>query len=44
MSTYLTMPKDHVRELQLSGNRAKARAFMEYCLDLDEGIKNSIRF
>lgn len=44
MSTYLTMPKEYARELQLSGNRAKARAFMEYCLDLDEGIKNSIRF
>lgn len=44
MSAYLTMPKEYARELQLSGNRAKARAFMEYCLDLDEGIKNSVRF
>lgn len=44
MSAYMTMPKEYVMELQNDGKREKARAFMEYCLDLDNGVANSISF
>ena len=44
MSAYMTMPKEYAMQLQNEGKREKARAFMEYCLDLDNGVSNSISF
>ncbi len=44
MSAYMTMPKEYAIQLQNEDKREKARAFMEYCLDLDNGVSNSISF
>lgn len=41
---YFKMPKDYIEELYNKGKREKAKAFMEYCFDLEKKETNSIRF
>lgn len=44
MSRYATFPTQYPLELCASGKRDKARAFLEYCLDLDSDAKNTGTF
>jgi len=44
MSRYATFPTDYPLELNAQGKRDKARAFLEYCLDLDSDIHNTGTF
>lgn len=43
-SNYITMPSDYIYELQQKGKRKKARAFMEYFMDMQSDAVNSISF
>ena len=41
---YKSYPTDYVQELKQTGNRKKARAFMEYWDDMEHAMHNTIRF
>lgn len=44
MSRYATFPTEYPLELNAQGKRDKARAFLEYCLDLDSDTYNTGTF
>ncbi|GEM_PF-2020911 len=41
---YISLPVDYVKALQMNNQRDKARAFMEYFLDMNDDELNAIRF